>query len=242
MPNTTKNLTVVNNGSPVIGDHDDLYHRLIQQLPNWFGSEHDILDTVLEGYINTGLFVYSLIQYVSLQMRLQTATEDNLDLISKDYLGDSLPRRTNENDDSYRNRISANLLQEKATRPGMSQALYNLTGFYPVLFEPWYPWDCGGYNVFQKMGYSTAGKYGSGAYTYQGFIDVFVSAYQGMASYSGYNDDAFGYNAAGGNARGWYGGKSLINVIVSDQDIYDLINLVKPEGTISWVKIHHNVV
>lgn len=226
------------NTPPPIGSHDDIYNRLIAQLPKWFGSVHPDLDFQLEAYITTLIFNYQQYQYVSLQQRLQTATDVNLDLFSQDYLGDTLPRRLNEGDNSYRNRIKATLLQEKATRPGMSNALFILTGFLPILFEPWYPSDCGAYNVPSTLAYSTFGKYGSGSYPYQGFIDVYVSQYQGMASYSGYNNYFFGYNASGGNADGWYGGNSIQTAIISDQDIYDLINLTKAEGITCWVSIH----
>lgn len=229
-----------------VGSHQDIYNRLVyEQLPSWFGTDHAVLDTILEGLINTGMFNYQQYLYVVAQQRLQTATEDNLDLISKDYLGDELPRRAGEDDTSYRNRISATLLQEKATRFGMDNALYILTGFHPVIFEPWNPQDCGGYNVAdfpQTIGYSTHGSYGSGSYAYQCFIDVYVSPFQGMGSYSGYNDYFGGYNAAGDTAQLWYGGASEQTTIISDADIYKVINLTKVEGTVCWVSIHRNAV
>lgn len=228
-------------GAPSIGSEQDVYNRLVAQLVNWFGTDHEVLDIVLKAYSTTGAFNYTQLAYDNLQMRLQTATEDNLDLISVDYFGNGLPRRTDENDDSFRNRISANLLQERATRRGMDNALYILTGFRPILFEPWRPIDCGGYNVAnvpQTIGYGTHGSYGSGSYAYQAFIDVFVSAYQGMASRSGYNSTYFGYNAVGAPAIGWYGGESSETTVVTDEDIYQTINLTKLEGTICWVAIH----
>ena len=226
-----------------IGDSADVQNRLVSQLVNWFGTDHKTLDSVLQAYVVTGVFNYSQLAYDNLQMRLQTAYEDNLDLIATDYFGvdPGLPRRAGENDDTYRIRIKANLLLERATRRGMDNALYVLTGFHPILFEPWRPLDCGGYNVAdspQTIGYSTHGSYGSGSYAYQGFIDVFISAFDAMGTYNGYNNPYFGYNAAGSPAIGWYGGESLESQLIQDRDIYQTINLTKVEGTVCWVKIH----
>lgn len=226
------------NPSPETGSAQDVYNRLVSQIPTgWWGSDHFNLDTILAAFVDTGTFHYQQYLYVVLQTRIKTATEENLDIISKDFLGDELPRRDGEPDDSFRNRIIATLLQEKATRRGMINALYILTGIKPKIYEPWSPNDNGGYNVYQKMGYSTQGHYGSGSYAYQAFIDVYVEPYQGMASYSGYNSYFGGYNAFGGLADLWYGGQELNTSVISDSDIYDLINLTKVYGTIIWVKI-----
>ncbi len=231
--------------TPPIGSSEDIYNRLIDQLPStWFGSDAEgvsvisALNTVLAGYINTTVYNYQQYDYVQLQQRIQTATEDNLDLISLDYYGGTLPRRPSESDNSYRNRILASLLQEKATRPGIQNALTNLTGYVPRMFEPWYSADCGGYNDFTSLAYDTVGNYGSGSYPYDGFIDVYVSQYTGMGNYNGYNNYFGGYNAAGSPAEMWYGGESLNYSIISDQDIYNEINRDKVEGTICWVAIH----
>jgi len=228
------------------GSAVDIYNRLLTQLPPWFGGSHPVLDVVLSAYVQTASFAYnSQVQYLPPQMRIQTAYGDNLDLISQDYFGGSLPRRDGENDDTFRQRILATLLQEKATRRGMDNALYILTGFHPTIFEPWFPTDTGGYNVPSSLAYGDSsvpgsgfGSYGSGSYAYQAFVDVYVSQYQGLGVYSGYNSDYGGYNAYGAPATFWYGGESLINAIITDQDIYHTINLTKVYGTIIWVAIH----
>jgi hypothetical protein len=225
---------------PIVpGSEQDIYNRLIQQLPaDWFGSNHRVLDIILAAYVNTTVWIYQQSQYVGLQARLQTATDNNLDLFARDYFGDSLPRHEDENDNTYRKRISANLLQEKSTRFGMENALFLLTGYYPRLFEPWNPYDCGAYNVAFSMGYSTHGNYGSGSFPYQGFIDVFVDAYFGLGNYSGYNNYYGGYSTAGGLAQLWYGGSSAITSTVTDNDIYNIVTRTKVWGTICWVRIN----
>lgn len=218
-----------------------IYDRLVSQLPPWYGTDYTVLDTVLQAYVTTSGFNYNQLIYDLAQMRLQTAAGDNLDLLSQDYFGGALPRREGEDDDSFRKRISANLLQERATRHGMENSLYILTGYYPNIFEPWRPSDCGGYNVAnapQTIGYGTHGSYGSSSYAYQCFIDVYVDGYYGMASRAGYNTDYMGYNAVGAPAVGWYGGQSERKSILTDEDIYQTINFTKPEGTTCWVAIH----
>lgn len=229
-----------------IGDNQDIYNRLIEQLPPWFGNNHPILDVVLSAYVSSTNFAYnSQVQYLRPQTRIQTAYGDNLDLISQDYFGGSLPRRQGENDDTFRQRILSTLLQEKATRRGMDNALYILTGFHPTLYEPWYPPDNGGYNVPSSLAYADSsvpgsgfGSYGSGSYPYQAFVDVYVSQYQGMGVYSGYNIFYGGYNAYGAPAEFWYGGDSLVGTVTSDENIYQTINLTKVYGTLIWVAIH----
>lgn len=226
--------------TPNVGSTEDVFARLIGQLPPWFGTDHDLLNVVLTAFVNTGTFHYQQIEYVSDQTRIKTATQENLDNISSDYLGDELPRRVNESDDSYRNRILATLLQEKCTRRAMSNALFNLTGIYPRIFEPWNPANCGGYNDYTSLAYSTVGRYGSAVsnYKYQCFIDVFVDAFAAMANYNGYNSYLGGFNTVGAPAQMWYGGDSLNHQIISDSDIYKLINLTKMEGTVCWTRIH----
>jgi hypothetical protein len=232
-------LDIVNAPAPEPWSHDGIYTRLIQQIPeSWWGSLHPNTDLVLEGFITTAGLNYDQFNYVFLQLRLQTATGNNLDLISQDYFGGTLPRKTGENDDSFRNRISATLLQEKTTRYGMQNALFLLTGIEPTIFEPWNYYDCGAYNVPSSLAYNTVGSYGSGAYPGQVFIDVYVNAFDAMGNYSGYNDYYGGYNTAGNGATLWYGNDSLIQEVVSDSDIYQTINITKPEGILCWVAIH----
>jgi len=78
MPNTS------DFSNAIVGSSEDVYARLIEQLAPWFGSAHPVLDTILQGYISAGVFNYQQLAYINLQMRLQTATDNNLNLISKD--------------------------------------------------------------------------------------------------------------------------------------------------------------
>jgi hypothetical protein len=223
-----------------IGDQTDIYNRLISQLPNWFGSNHPILDALLQAYIGynqdasqvTTMYFHYNYQYLyaKLQMRIQTATDINLDLISQDYLGDTLPRKTNENDDTYRKRILANVVRPRATRQAMMQALKVLTGYDPIIIEPWNGNDHGYYNQPSTLAYNILGGYGSGSSPYQAWIYVKLNAFSGMANYPGYNIPRLAYNTAG-----WYGGRSLEIADVSEEDALQVIEATKVLGTLMHV-------
>lgn len=223
------------------GDLQDFINRLIRELPlGWFPVQTTFLSAVISAYATVYQFINAQSLQVKLQMRLQTATGGNLDLIAQDFFGNQLPRRFQEGDETYRNRILALLLQEKATRRGLFNILKIFTGRDPVLFEPWYPPDTGGYNVATAIGYSVAGKYGSNDYPYQGFVDVFPPYDRGAAFYKGYNSPAWGYNVIDPRAYGYYFGESLQERILSDQEIYNLINATKAFGTVIWARINRD--
>src|ERR1700677_3030673 len=120
-----------------VGDQNDIYNRFIQNLPvGWFGNDHPNLDAILQAFIATYFYQYNTqYLYLVMQQRIQTATGNNLDLISQDYLGDTLPRRLNESDSSFRLRILANVVRLKATRQAMIDALTILTGNIPIIYE-----------------------------------------------------------------------------------------------------------
>src|ERR1700722_7829173 len=129
------------------GDQNDMLARIKALLPNgWFRGLTPVLDALLSGYAWSLSFIYQLIQYAQLQTRIATATDGFLDLISFDFFGNTLLRRQQEQDNPFRARILATLLREKATRKGMNDALVNLTGRTPIIFEPSRPADTGGWN------------------------------------------------------------------------------------------------
>lgn len=221
-----------------IGDNTDVLNRLLATTPNWFGSNYPNLTALLQAYVSTGVFAYEQVAYVRPQTRIKTATGDNLDVISNDYFGNMLPRLANEGDDQFRNRILAYLLLERATRPGIKKALELLVGVTPIMFEPWYAPDTGGYNIPSTMGYDIAGRYGSASYPYQGFIDIYLPHGTGYAGFAGYNTFLMGYSSYGGLARGYYSGISDETDDITDEAIYNVVLGTKAEGTIVWVRIH----
>lgn len=217
-----------------IGDRSDFLTRIKSLLPNgWFGDSTPVLDTVLTGISDALSRVYSLIAYARLQVRIATATDIFLDLISFDYLGTTLPRRAGESDTAFRTRIRAELLLEKATRKGMIATLVELTGREPIIFEPARPADTGGYNT-GALAYGMAGGYGSLALPYQAFITAYRPAGQGVPLVAGYGSPQGAYSTP---SRLEYVGADMIAGAVTDADIYAAIDSTKVAGTIIWVRI-----
>ncbi len=221
-----------------IGNQQDFIERLRAVFPpNWFGDDAINFDALLAGHAQNLSFIYTMYAYVLLQTRIKTATDNNLDLISQDFFGASLPRRANESDTAFRTRILSQLFQERATRPGIYKMLLLLTGNAPDMFEPWRPADCGGYNIASSMGYGVAGRYGSADYPYQGFIIVYAHPGNGFSGLAGYNTFAMGYGSYGGLARGAWSDSSQANDTLTDQDIYAAVQAFKAFGTTVWVRI-----
>jgi hypothetical protein len=221
------------------GDVNDFINRLNAILPPWFGNgTTPILEGVFTGYATMGSTLYSQYAFSILQTRIKTATGNFLDLISADFFGISLPRGAGETDASFRNRILANLLIEKATRRGMQLALFNLTGNQPRLFEPRRPADTGGYSgigsPYGGVGYGVAGGWGNQKCPYQGLIDITLPLGAGIPGVDGYNSGAGGWSTAS-----YFAYISLSNAVnpVTDQDVYNTVNAVKVYGTRCWVRI-----
>lgn len=236
-----------------VGDKDDVYNRSFMNLAPWFGvgdkATFPVLYAVLQSFVSVYTFNYSQYEYVSNQMRLQTAYGNNLDLISQDYLGNSLPRYNNESDANYRARINANVLQPASTLFAMSNALFVLTGFTPYIFEQWNPGPIspdGTYvdssNITHTTTYNPATKY-----TYQAFINVYLPQYVGMNTYPWYNVHTgatnFLYYNQTSNGKitigGWYGGQSLIQENITPAQVYQVVQNTKVWGTLIWVQIFY---
>lgn len=121
----------------MIGDNDDLLARLKAAIPGrWFGTDTPILDGLLSGPATALSKIYSTIQYAILQTRIKTATDGWLDLIARDFFGRFFQRRPTEGDDSYRARILKEIFRPRVTRAAMIEALTDLTGRAPIIFEP----------------------------------------------------------------------------------------------------------
>ena len=216
-----------------VGDQSDLFKRIKMLLPRWFGDTTPILDAVIQGLAYSGSFIYSLYVYAKLQTRIKTATDGWLDLISADYFGTSLPRKTSQSDASYRARIIINLLRERATRNGITKVLIDLTGRAPTIFEPQRPLDTGAYGG-PLIGYSLAGGYGSMSIPFQAFVQAYRPSSSGIPNVIGYGATLGGYGAA---SQFEYASLSQIQGAVTDADILAAIDSVKPAATIIWTRI-----
>lgn len=120
----------------MIGSQNDVLNRLKSALPPWFGTATPNLDTVFSGPANIFSGIYSFIQYAILQARISTATDGWIDLIARDFFARGFQRRATEPDAAYRARILKEILRPRVTRPAVSNALHDLTGCVPLIFEP----------------------------------------------------------------------------------------------------------
>lgn len=136
----------------MIGDSGDTKRRLRSLIPGgWLSrSLRPISDTVFGGLADSLSWAYSLIAAAKNLTRLATTAGWVLDLAAWDFFGARFLRHKNELDDLWRQRIVAEIFRERVTRKGITEALVNLTGRAPIIFEPWNPDDCG-------AGYGAAG-------------------------------------------------------------------------------------
>lgn len=214
------------------GDQSNMLTRLMRQMPPWFSSASTVINAVLAGAAGALTTIYGLWAYLVAQTRLATCSGGFLDMFAQDYFGATLVRRQGQSDAALRARISALLFAEKNTRNGMIKALTILTGHAPVIREAMIPSDTGGYRV-AGFGYRAAGAYGSMRMGAQCLITVYRPTGIISRNLPGYRTGPAGYRAAG-SAYGTMSGRATG---ITDQDILDTINAVKPAGVICWVNI-----
>lgn len=216
------------------GDQPDLLSRIQALLPRgWFGDSPTILTALLSGFAAIYASLYTVLAYARQQMRILSATDGFLDVISADFFGTGLPRNANESDNAFRNRITVNLFRERATRKAVIQVLTTLTGRAPLIVEPRCPADTGGYRI-PTSGYGVAGAYGSLLLPYQAFVTAYRPIGSGIPFVAGYSSTPSGYSVA---SRGEYASLSMVINAVSDADIAAAVASVIPAGTITWLRI-----
>jgi len=215
------------------GDNSDILSRLKMVLPaRWFGDATPNLDAVLTGLASAWSGIYSLLASVQRMTRIATATGIFLDIASTDYFSHSLPRRAGEADAAFSARVRANLITARATRAGLSEALQNLTGRTPVIFEPLNASDTGGYNS-STLGYGVAGGYGSRTLPFQFFVTAYRPNATPISNAGGYNDGPGGYNTA----PMFYADTEQAPGAIDDADIYAAAAAVLPVASIAWMNI-----
>jgi hypothetical protein len=190
------------------GDQDDFLARLKSTLPPWFTDDTPILDAVLYGWAATWTFIYALLAYAKQQTRILTASDGWLDMISGDFFGNLLLRKTGQTDQSYRTAIQANIFRERATRDAVTRMSEDITGRTPIVIEQARILDYGIYSGPTSF-YGATARYGSQLLTtkYQCFVKV--------------------YRPLPGTQ--WYG--------LTDADIYSAIDSVRPVDVTIWVQI-----
>lgn len=226
----------------MIGDTGDMVARLRAVLPRrWFAddsppppvgngaSNAPVLAALLTGLAGAWSWLYGSIGYVALQTRIGSATDDFLDRISADFFGAALPRRINEGDAPFRARVLAELQRPRGTRPAIVQALVNLTGRTPAIFEPARPADTGAWNT--QIGYGVAGGWGNLSLPAQFFVTAYRPGAAGIPAIAGWR--------AGGWNRGVsaYATLAMVQGAVTDPDIYGAVASTIPAGVVAWVQI-----
>jgi hypothetical protein len=216
----------------IVGSTENIAARLFNLLPpSWFPNPAPNVSTVLQGFANVGAFAYGLISFAKLQTRISTASGFFLDLVAVDYFGRFIRRRVAEADSTFMARIKKELVRERVTRKGMIQALTDLTGKAPIVFEPWNTSDAGGYGT--HCGYGVAGGWGSTLLPAQVFLTVYRPGLQGVPGVDGYGGGLGGYGVGAIE----YVGPSMIAGTVTDSDVYATIEATKPSGVICWTKL-----
>ena len=223
------------------GDQADFLSRIQAALPKrWFAEQSPNLLAILRSLSAPWAWIYGSIAYVVSQTRLSTATDDWLDLISYDYFGRQLSRKTNESDMNYRARISGALLREAATRSAVSSGLETLIGTPPIIFEPANCMDTGSYgsppgnfSLPCGLAYGRAGGWGSLALPLQFFVTVSRPPTPGISMLAGYGTPNAGY----GEGAISYLDLTLLPGNVTDQDIQTTLCSLLPANAVAWLRI-----
>lgn len=221
----------------MIGVPADFVRRLKECLPRrWFGDHTPVLDQVLGGPAAALHRVYATIQEARRQTRVHLASGSSLDALARDYLGFRIVRRVREDDESFRARVTREVLRSRATRSSVISVLEDLTGRPPLLFEPSLPTDTGGYgtrgtSASLGLAYGVVGGWGSLLHPNQCFITAFRPIGSGSAPGLGWGAGGYstGYNA--------YADVSVLHGNITDADIQVAVRGVLPAGTVAWLRI-----
>lgn len=193
------------------------------------------------------------LNYISQQMyyawtacRLQTATDNALDLFAQDYFGNNLPRHTGESDTAYRIRIQALLFQPQVTREAIINAIeFSFPGAAVRALEPWNPSDTG-YFADQTSGYKGSyydydspeipSLWGNFQARYQGYLEIQLPPGTPLS----YNLWGFNFGAAYDSQTGYYFQPvDELNSLIAQ--INQLISQITALGTEIWVKYVNGV-
>jgi hypothetical protein len=227
----------------MIGDLDYFANLIIQQLlpGSWFGAEETVINAIAAGLADPSEFNFTQMQYIIQQTRLDTSTDDWLDIFAKEFLGQGrFLRRSGESDVDYRARIKTALLRKRGTRLAMVEALTDLTGKAPIIIEPNNVSDTGGWGAHGNpaaggglFGWGVSGCWGSRALHHQCFVTAFRPPGVGIPNVNGWG----GYLGGWGVGSFEWATAAQVSGPVVDQDIYNEVVLTQAAGTIAWTKI-----
>jgi hypothetical protein len=211
----------------MIGSIQDMARRIAAILPqNWFADDAPVLGAVIYGFGSAMAAIYGLIQFVIQQSRILTASGIFLDAVSADFFGGDVTRRPGEADGPFQKRICQNLLRPLATRAALTEALADLTGLAPIIFEPARSSDTGGYRL-GGVGYGIAGGWGNLGLPYQVFVTMVRPSGGGIAQVAGYGTGGIPV----------YGSVSWETAGIPDAALFAAVPPLLPAGTIAWCRL-----
>ena len=224
------------------GDSRDIARRLRAVIPTqWFGDVTPVLDTLLGGLASAWAYIFQLLEYTRQQTRLATVSDIWLDLAAQDFFGNYIRRLPGQSDTDFRLVVKRAIFREYGTRRALVEAMIDLTGRAPVIFEPRNPTDTGGYGnsgfagqtLGGGIGYGTGGGWGSLALPFQYFVTAFRPTVNGVANVSGWCVPVAGY----GIGALAYTDPDAIPGHISDQNIMTEMVRVAPVGVVIWTRI-----
>lgn len=119
-------------------NQEDIFKRLKSYLPTSWFSNSKLINAAFNASAAVFYFVYTFFDYLKKQSRIKTSTGEFLDYAANDFLGDFLKRRKDESDEDYKKRLIPSLLPYPATRQGLIDALTNIIGVKPAVYESMY--------------------------------------------------------------------------------------------------------
>lgn len=218
------------------GDTLDLTNRIFRMLPaGWFPSQSGTrIYATVQGFAAAFTAIWQQIVYARLQTRLQTTTDGWVDLASQDFFGTRLPRRRSESDGVFSQRIRDEVIRLRNTRAALIAAAQDVTGRPAAIFEPFNPYDTGGWDT-PALAWDTAGAWGDETATYTAFLNVGRPLTFGLANLAGWDSAIGGWNIG---SISWIDDDDAnSSQSISDADIYAAIAAVVPAGMIVWVSI-----
>jgi hypothetical protein len=212
---------------PDAGTEADVSSRLRSWLPPWFGNDPDqapAKEATIAGPAWALSFIFDLVGFAKLQTRIATATGGWLELIANDYLGPTFRRLFGEPDPSYSTRIRREILRHRNTRKAVRQAVEDLTGVTPIIYEPWRPADCGGLGS-PSLSLGVAGVLGSRGARREAFITVPYPQGYGIPNRTGLGDPLC---ALGAPSFGLCDDQDIAGSGATIQDICAAVERVRP--------------